>query len=70
MRKKKSYYTLEHLIKREWNTCVSARSDENGALSFSGFYGDYEVEVRHENTCVKKKATFDKNESSFLVELD
>lgn len=70
MRKKKSYYTLEHLIKREWNTCVSAQSDENGALSFSGFYGDYEVEVRHENTIVKKKATFDKNESAFIVELD
>ena len=30
MRKKKSYYTLEHLIKHEWNTCVTDQSNDSG----------------------------------------
>ena len=45
MRKKKSYYALEHLIKREWNTCLTASTGSNGVLEFSGFYGDYTVTV-------------------------
>jgi len=45
MRKKKSYYALEHLIKREWNTCLTSATDNDGILEFSGFYGDYDVNV-------------------------
>ncbi len=45
MRKKKSYYTLEHLIKRKWNTCITSETDSNGIFEFSGFYGDYDITV-------------------------
>lgn len=45
MRRKPSYYALENLIKREWNTTLEGRTDEAGALAFRGFYGDYEVTV-------------------------
>jgi len=37
LRKKKSYYTLEHLIKREWNTSFSSKTRADGSLDFSGF---------------------------------
>ena len=68
MRKKKSYYTLEHLIKREWNTCITAETDENGALEFSGFYGDYDITVNVEGTPEKKcYKSFDKETGTFTI---
>ena len=54
MRKKKSYYTLEHLIKHEWNTCITAASDDGGNLEFSGFYGDYNIAVEVDGKTVHK----------------
>jgi len=54
MRKKKSYYTLEHLIKREWNTCITSETDSNGIFEFSGFYGDYDITVNAEGFDEKK----------------
>ncbi|MBR3965649.1 MAG: hypothetical protein IKJ91_01090, partial [Clostridia bacterium] len=66
--KKKSYYTLEHLIKREWNTCITAETDENGALEFSGFYGDYDITVNVEGTPEKKcYKSFDKETGTFTI---
>ena len=49
MRRKPSYYALEKLIKREWNTALTDRTDEAGALVFRGFYGTYEVTVETES---------------------
>lgn len=61
MRKKKSYYALEHLIKREWNTCVSSVSDENGKLEFSAFYGKYDIVIESDGNKVEKRAvSFDR----------
>ncbi len=54
MRKKKSYYTLEHLIKREWNTCLTSETDDKGVFEFSGFYGDYDITVDAEGFDGKK----------------
>lgn len=44
MRKKPSYYVLENLIKRRWNTCEEGET-ENGKLYFRGFYGEYDITV-------------------------
>ena len=54
MRKKKSYYALEHLIKREWNTCEKAQTDDGGVFEFSGFYGDYDITVKTNDGTIKK----------------
>lgn len=64
MRKKKSYYALEHLIKREWNTCTKGTTDNNGILTFSGFYGDYDITVQTKESC------FQKHRLSFTKETD
>jgi hypothetical protein len=32
---------LKHLFEEEWNTKLSLTTDENGYLSFRGFFGDY-----------------------------
>ena len=68
MRKKKSYYTLEHLIKHEWNTCVTLTSDEDGNTGFSGFYGDYDITVEIDGQpAQKRRATFDKGTDVLTV---
>ena len=61
MRKKKSYYALEHLIKRDWNTCVTSVSDENGELEISAFYGKYDIVIESDGNKVEKRAvSFDR----------
>ncbi len=71
MRKKKSYYALEHLIKREWNTCVTSATNSDGVLNFSGFYGDYTVTISADS---KEKKTlghsFDKEGGTLTVIVD
>lgn len=38
---KKSAQMLKHLFDEEWRTRLTVKTDENGYLSFRGFYGDY-----------------------------
>jgi len=40
---KPSYDVVKRLIKRDWHTDVTATTDEDGALSFEGFLGEYEL---------------------------
>ncbi len=68
LRKKKSYYALEHLIKREWNTCFTADTDNDGILGFSGFYGDYDITVNAEGLVEKKHyKSFDKDTETLTI---
>ncbi|MBQ8432007.1 MAG: endo-1,4-beta-xylanase [Clostridia bacterium] len=68
VRKKKSYYALEHLIKREWNTCVTSETDQDGVLEFSGFYGDYSITVIKEGAPHQKyNVSFDQTTDTFTV---
>ncbi len=45
MSEKPAYRTLKKLIHETWHTEESLKTDENGELSFRGFYGDYEIIV-------------------------
>ncbi len=68
MRKKKSYYALEHLIKREWNTCVTEKGSTS--FEFSGFYGEYDVTVTDESGILKKSTvSFNENHDSVTIVL-
>jgi len=70
LRKKTSYYTLEHLIKREWNTCLTSENDDNGVLAFSGFYGDYDITVITEDAVEKKQCfSFDKETDTVTISM-
>ena len=70
MRKKKSYYTIEHLIKREWNTCLTSDTDESGALEFSGFYGNYDITVEAEGLPAKKyEVSFDGESDTITINI-
>lgn len=57
MRRKKSYHTLENLIKREWNTTLEGGTGEDGTLAFRGFLGDYAVTVQTDDGTPPHRAT-------------
>ncbi|MBE5734669.1 MAG: hypothetical protein E7347_06480 [Clostridiales bacterium] len=68
MRKKKSYYSIERLIKQEWNTCANCKTNVDGVAEFSGFYGDYLVTIETENKTTKKlTVSFDKDYNGLTV---
>lgn len=42
---KPAYFKLKELIEKTWHTEIHTTTDENGKLSFRGFYGDYRLEI-------------------------
>lgn len=43
MSEKPAYKRLKHLIKEVWTTDETLLANENGEISFRGFYGEYEI---------------------------
>ena len=56
LREKPAYRALYGLIRREWMTDLSLRTDANGRVSFRGFKGDYEATVQEDD--VSRRHTF------------
>lgn len=54
MSPKPAYLRLKKLIKELWNTSLEATTDENGFISFRGFFGGYEIEAQTKNGTIKK----------------
>jgi endo-1,4-beta-xylanase len=50
---KPSYEVLRKLIKSDWNTNVTCKTDDNGMVSFEGFLGDYELVCGDKNVSFK-----------------
>ncbi|WP_202171346.1 endo-1,4-beta-xylanase [Bacillus sp. USDA818B3_A] len=40
---KPSFKAVKKLIKEDWNTNVTSKTDDNGIVTFEGFLGDYEL---------------------------
>ena len=45
MTPKPAYYVLKELIQKKWHTEVEADTDANGQIRFSGFVGEYELQL-------------------------
>ena len=45
MTPKPAYYVIKNLFEKEWHTEETLKTDENGKISFRGFFGDYEITV-------------------------
>ena len=45
MTPKKSALTLKKLFNEEWHTDLELTTDENGYVTFRGFYGDYTADI-------------------------
>lgn len=42
---KPAYYKINELVNERWHTEESLLTDKNGACSFRGYYGQYELEI-------------------------
>lgn len=49
---KPSYDVVKKLIKSDWSTDVSCKTDDNGYITFEGFLGDYDL------VCGNQKVSF------------
>ena len=45
MTPKKAAVTLQKLFNEEWHTDLELTTDENGCVTFRGFYGDYSADI-------------------------
>ncbi len=66
MTPKRAYFMLKELIKEKWHTDVKAVSDASGAVSFRGFFGDYDIDVLIDGKKIHSCASFKRNESKTL----
>ena len=45
MTPKPAYLRLKELITKEWRTNLETQTDEDGYVTFRGFFGEYEIEA-------------------------
>lgn len=65
MTDKPVYRTLRRLIKEEWHTDLTLEI-KNGSVNFSGFYGDYDVEVECDGKVMHGEVNFSRHGSGNL----
>ena len=63
MSEKPAYKRLKHLIKEVWTTNETLSVNENGEVSFRGFYGEYEVTVDGK----KYRVNFEENDKEAVL---
>ena len=61
---KPAFLKLQELIKKRWHTETIIISNENGACSFKGFYGEYELEIEVNGKKEKRRASLLKNQDN------
>ena len=67
---KPAYHTIRNLIQNVWHTEEDMITDENGICSFTGFYGQYELELKtHERSIKKTVLLSSKNDNRMKVVL-
>ena len=68
MTPKPAYYAIKNLITKTWHTEEEITSDENGKVSFKGFYGKYDVELEVDGRKEKREISFyKKSPKSFEI---
>jgi hypothetical protein len=65
MTDKPVYRTLRRLIKEEWHTDLTLEI-KNSSVNFSGFYGDYDVEVECDGKVMHGEVNFSRHGSGNL----
>ena len=68
MTPKPAYYAIKNLITKTWHTEEEITSDENGKVSFKGFYGKYDVELEIDGRKeIREISFFKKSPKSFEI---
>ncbi len=62
---KPAYNKIENLIKKEWMTKLSMKTNDDGLINFRGFYGNYKITLKTKNGAVYTfNIHLDKNEAN------
>ncbi len=60
---KAAYYKIKELTQKTWHTADTLTTDENGKLSFRGFYGDYAITVEKDGKTYEKQIKLSSKEN-------
>ena len=60
---KPAYYEIQNLIQNEWHTEIEKQVSET--LRFSGFYGDYEIEIEKDGKRTVEKVNLGKDNTGY-----
>lgn len=67
---KPAYYTIKELIQKKWRTEENLRSNQNGEVEFSGFYGDYSLDIVNKDGIMSKNIKFSKKgKNNFEIDI-
>jgi|TARA_B100001093_G_scaffold293124_1_gene279723 GH35 family endo-1,4-beta-xylanase len=66
---KKSFLTLENLIKNRWSTKITKELNLNNEFSFRGFYGLYECELDIDGKVHKFEFNFNKEDKVVMIDI-
>ena len=64
---KPAYERIKYLIKEKWHTEEMLVTDENGCAEFTGFFGDYEIEIKQNGSDVTKTIALKRNKDTEFV---
>ena len=64
--KKKAYHVLKKLFSEKWHTEESGTTTPDGKFNFSGFYGDYNVEITHNGKTINKEIRLSQSKNNLI----
>ena len=69
MSPKPAYDTIKNLIHKKWHTEEELVTEENGEVSFRGFFGEYEVEIEADDKKIKDTLKFTRQNFPKVIKL-
>ena len=67
MSPKPAYFKLKELIQKRWHTEAELEANENGEVSFRGFFGDYDVEITIGGKAKKQTVSLSRDKDNEFV---
>ena len=61
---KKSYFVIDNLFNKKWRTNLQTQTNEQGFAKFRGFYGEYEIEISHDDKIETVKINLSKHKNN------
>lgn len=58
------------LVRREWMSDLRGKTDANGSIAARGFFGDYQITVKHGERTKTATARFDRDGTTVTITLD
>ena len=65
---KSAFFAVKDLFEKQFCTNEEGKTDENGEISFRGFFGDYEISIMDSEVTSSKRITLSRDkENDFQI---